>query len=162
MLLRGLLTFRNTFVGRLIVGPAFTIAANVSDALRKIVDGDWRDVPAWSAHLAALTALIWWLDHACGIPPWAFVAGSGYATLSLNAVRSFHEHRAVDDPSQRSVINEAALFWRLLFLNNNYHLVHHDLPFVPWFALHGVYRARPVAVICGVTGGFSFAATRNG
>jgi len=27
-----------------------------------------------------------------------------------------------------------------LFLNNNYHLVHHDLPQVPWFALQAVYR----------------------
>jgi fatty acid desaturase len=28
----------------------------------------------------------------------------------------------------------------LLFLNNNYHLVHHDLPHVPWFALREVYE----------------------
>jgi hypothetical protein len=27
-----------------------------------------------------------------------------------------------------------------LLLNNNYHLVHHDLPQVPWFALRTVYR----------------------
>ena len=27
-----------------------------------------------------------------------------------------------------------------LLLNNNYHLVHHDLPHVPWFALRTVYE----------------------
>lgn len=27
-----------------------------------------------------------------------------------------------------------------MFLNNNYHLVHHDLPHVPWFALRRVYE----------------------
>jgi hypothetical protein len=27
-----------------------------------------------------------------------------------------------------------------LLLNNNYHLVHHDLPHVPWFALRKVYE----------------------
>jgi hypothetical protein len=27
-----------------------------------------------------------------------------------------------------------------LVLNNNYHLVHHDLPHVPWFALREVYE----------------------
>jgi fatty acid desaturase len=43
--------------------------------------------------------------------------------------------------AHRSVINEAGWFWRLLFLNNNYHLVHHDLPHVPWFALRAVYEA---------------------
>jgi hypothetical protein len=46
--------------------------------------------------------------------------------------------------SWRTVINEAAWFWRLLFLNNNYHLVHHDLPHVPWFALRMIYQtSRP-------------------
>ncbi|MGF6289925.1 fatty acid desaturase [Paraburkholderia youngii] len=25
-------------------------------------------------------------------------------------------------------------------MNNNYHLVHHDLPQVPWFALQAVYQ----------------------
>jgi hypothetical protein len=28
-----------------------------------------------------------------------------------------------------------------LFVNNNYHAVHHDLPQVPWFALRQVYEA---------------------
>lgn len=27
-----------------------------------------------------------------------------------------------------------------MFLNNNYHAVHHDLPHVPWFALRNVYE----------------------
>ncbi|GAB7526277.1 hypothetical protein PBS_52680 [Paraburkholderia sp. 2C] len=40
------------------------------------------------------------------------------------------------------MINEAAWFWRLLFLNNNYHAVHHDLPGLPWFALRRVYLER--------------------
>ena len=72
----------------------------------------------------------------------AFMFGVGYPALALGAVRSFHEHRAVDDAPQRTVINEAGWFWRLLFLNNNYHAVHHDLPGVPWFALGTVYHRR--------------------
>ncbi|MDF5938282.1 fatty acid desaturase [Pseudomonas aeruginosa] len=31
--------------------------------------------------------------------------------------------------------------WRLLFLNNNLHLVHHDLPGLPWYLLPRVYSA---------------------
>ncbi len=27
-----------------------------------------------------------------------------------------------------------------MFLNNNYHAVHHDLPHVPWYALRDVYE----------------------
>ncbi|MBN3757368.1 fatty acid desaturase [Paraburkholderia sp. Tr-20389] len=140
-LTRALLVARNTFFGRLLLGPAFSIAATATQALRKPLRGDWSDVPAWLAHFAALAVLMVWLDRVCGIAPWLFIAGVGYPALALSAVRSFHEHRAAGSHEQRSVINEAAWFWRLLFLNNNYHLVHHDLPHVPWFAIRRVYEA---------------------
>ena len=136
-----LLTLRNTFVGRLLVGPAFAIAATAIDAVRKAARGDWRDVPLWIAQGVAVSALAWWLHTACGIPAWLYVLGIGYGALSISSVRSFHEHRLADAVEHRTVLNEAAWFWRLLFLNNNYHLVHHDLPHVPWFALRGVYKA---------------------
>ncbi|NPT40448.1 fatty acid desaturase [Paraburkholderia sp. 1N] len=138
--IRALLTFRNTFIGRLLVGPAFAIAATGVDAIRRIKHGDFRDVPMWLAHLAALAALTMWLQRVCGIPAWAFIVGAGYGSLSLGSIRSFQEHRAAHAHEHRTVINEAAWFWRLLFLNNNYHLVHHDLPHVPWFALREVYE----------------------
>ncbi|WP_408969399.1 hypothetical protein [Paraburkholderia sp. BL6669N2] len=28
----------------------------------------------------------------------------------------------------------------VMAVNNNYHLVHHDLPHIPWYALRGVYE----------------------
>jgi fatty acid desaturase len=138
--MRALLIFRNTFVGRLLVGPAFAVAATGADAFGKIKRGDWRDVPMWLAHLAALAALAVWLQRVCGIPAWLFVVGAGHGALSLGSIRSFQEHRVAESHAHRTVINEAAWFWRLLFLNNNYHLVHHDLPHVPWFALRQVYE----------------------
>ena len=137
---RALLMLRNTFAGRLVVGPAFAIAAVISDAARKVARGDWRDVPRWVAHVTSVAALAWWLQTECGISAWLFVLGVGYSALSLSSVRSFHEHRVADAVEHRTVLNEAAWYWRLLFLNNNYHAVHHDLPHVPWFALRGVYE----------------------
>ncbi|HEX7913808.1 MAG TPA: fatty acid desaturase [Paraburkholderia sp.] len=138
--IRALLTFRNTFIGRLIVGPAFSIAATGVDELRSIKRGDWRHVPMWLAHLAALAALTVWLQRVCEIPAWTFIVGAGYGSLSLGSIRSFQEHRVAHAHEHRTVINEAGWFWRLLFLNNNYHLVHHDLPHVPWFAIRKVYE----------------------
>jgi fatty acid desaturase len=137
---RLLLTLRNTFAGRLLVGPAFAIAGATIDAVRKIAAGDWRDLPLWLAHGVSLSALAWWLHTGCGIPVWLFMFGIGYSAMSLSSVRSFHEHRAAHAVEHRTVLNEAAWFWRLLFLNNNYHAVHHDLPHVPWFALRKVYE----------------------
>ncbi|KXU82482.1 fatty acid desaturase [Paraburkholderia monticola] len=138
--MRALLVFRNTLIGRLLVGPAFSIAATGAQALARIRDGDWRDVPAWVAHLGALVALTAWLQQVWGIPGWVFIVGAGYGSLSLASVRSFHEHRVAEETAHRTVINEAGWVWRLLFLNNNYHAVHHDLPQVPWFALRQVFE----------------------
>ncbi|MFM0741097.1 fatty acid desaturase [Paraburkholderia xenovorans] len=138
--IRALLTFRNTFFGRLLIGPAFAIAATGVTALNKIRHGDGRDVPMWLAHFAALGVLTFVLQSVCGIPAWVFVIGVGYGALSFGSVRSFQEHRTAHEHEHRTVINEAAWYWRLLFLNNNYHLVHHDLPHVPWFALRHVYE----------------------
>jgi fatty acid desaturase len=138
--IRALLTFRNTFMGRLLVGPAFAIAATGAEALGKLRRGDWRDVPTWVAHFAALALLTIWLRQVCAIPAWVFIVGVGYGALSLGSIRSFQEHRAAHEHGHRTVINEAGWGWRLLFLNNNYHLVHHDLPRVPWFALREVYE----------------------
>ncbi|CAH2910189.1 MAG: Fatty acid desaturase [uncultured Paraburkholderia sp.] len=138
---RALLACRNTLAGRLLLGQAFAIAATGVDALRKTGRGDWRDVPAWLAHFAALAALTAWLHYVCSIPAWLFILGVGYGSLSLGSIRSFREHRAAHACEHRTVINEAGVFWRLLYLNNNFHLVHHDLPHVPWFALRTVYEA---------------------
>jgi fatty acid desaturase len=140
--MRALLTFRNTFVGRVAIGPAFAIAGVLTQACRKVASGDLRDVPMWVAHLGLLALLLVWLERGCGIGPLRFLAGVVYPALSLGAVRSFREHRPAERAAERSVINEAGWFWRLLFLNNNYHLVHHDLPRVPWFALRRVYLDR--------------------
>jgi fatty acid desaturase len=57
-------------------------------------------------------------------------------------VRSFYEHRPAARDKERIVLNEADPLLRLLFLNNNLHLVHHDLPSLPWYLLPRVYRAR--------------------
>ncbi|CRR70550.1 VWFA-related Acidobacterial domain protein [Pseudomonas aeruginosa] len=63
------------------------------------------------------------------------------AALGLSMLRSFYEHRPAREPAQRSVLVEAGWPWRLLFLNNNLHLVHHDLPGLPWYLLPRVYSA---------------------
>lgn len=140
--LQRLYAARNTMLGRVFLQPAFSVVATFADAGSRIRAGDWRDVPAWLVHLALLAALLAWLQSSCGMPAWVFLLGVGYPALSLAAIRSFHEHRAAGDHPSRSVINDAGMGWRLLFLNNNYHLVHHDLPAVPWFALAWVYRSR--------------------
>jgi fatty acid desaturase len=113
--IRALLAWRNTFFGRLLVGPAFAIAATLAEAFSKFRRGDLSDLPAWLAHGVALGLLTFWLQQVCAIPAWVFIFGVGYGALSLGSVRSFHEHRVASEPAHRTVINEAAWGWRLLF-----------------------------------------------
>ena len=140
--LRRLYAARNTMAGRMLLQPVFSVVSIAIDAVCRVRAGEWRDLPVWAGHLAALGVLLWWLHVDCGIPAWLMLAGVAYPALSLAAIRSFQEHRATGQDTTQSAINDAGLGWRLLFLNNNFHLVHHDLPAVPWFALAWVYRRR--------------------
>lgn len=141
-LARALLLARNTLVGRLLLGPALVIASTGYQACMKLARGDLRDIPMWITHALAVAALLIWLNHVCGISVALFIAAVAYPALSIASIRSFLEHRPDADPARRSVIVRAAWPWRLLFLNNNFHAVHHDLPGVPWFALPRIYRQR--------------------
>ncbi|WP_152882393.1 fatty acid desaturase [Duganella sp. FT27W] len=134
--------FNKTFWGRVLVGPALAIGGTLFEAVRQPWRGDWRYVPMWLAHIAMVAALLWWISSAFGVPAWWYLLTISYPAQSLAMVRSYHEHRPAQDHKQRIVLNEAGWFFRLLFLNNNLHLVHHDLPSLPWYLLPRVYRAR--------------------
>src|SRR3546814_3895233 len=65
-----------------------------------------------------------------------------YPGIALSLVRSFLEHQARPEVSERSVIVESGPLMSLLFLNNNLHLVHHDKPGLPWYRIPAFYRQR--------------------
>lgn len=141
---RRLVRVRNTFAGRLLIGPALDIYRALRGIVSAVADGDRRAVGMWLIHGLLLLALLQWLALS-GLSVGYYLLAISYPALALTKVRSFMEHRAARDPRARSVINEAAWPWRLLFLNLNYHLVHHDLPAVPWYALRRVYLADRAA-----------------
>jgi fatty acid desaturase len=153
VVVRFLLVIRNTFLGRLVLGPWFSIVKTVLSAFTQIARGNGRIAGAWVLHLVLLGLLATWLERRCGISPALFIFGVGYPALALSAIRSFQEHRAADHIAERTVINEASWAWRLLFLNNNFHAVHHDLPSVPWFAVASVYHGHRDAYLAR-NGGF--------
>ncbi|TDS97101.1 fatty acid desaturase [Rahnella sp. BIGb0236] len=131
---------RNTLPGRMLTGPLLDILSTLTGALLAVLRGEWRTVSMWLVHGALLAMLLGWMAQR-GLSPLYFILAVSYPALSLTKVRSFFEHRAERLPQARSTLNEAGVVWRLLFLNLNYHLVHHDLPGVPWYALRQVYVA---------------------
>ena len=138
--MRALYRARKTFWGRLAIGPLLAIAGTLRGSAEKLLDGDLRELPMWLTHGALLAAMLYAVERWAGMPWWYYLAFVAYPALSLAMIRSYFEHRAAEDCKHRIVINEAGGLMRLLFLNNNYHLVHHDLPHLPWYLLARVYK----------------------
>ena len=86
------------------------------------------------------------------MPVWVYLL-TAYFALGLACMRSLYEHRPAARPAHRIVVNEAGWFWRLLYLNNNYHAVHHALPSLAWYAIPAAYEAERERFI-HETGGF--------
>ena len=62
--------------------------------------------------------------------------------MSLLKVRTFLEHRAHEKPRARTVVIEGQGLWSFLFLNNNFHVVHHMHPTVSWYKLPRLYHGN--------------------
>jgi fatty acid desaturase len=139
--IRPLWIAQRTALGRLLLGPMFVIAPAWLDIVRKPLRGDFSQSRIWAEHLALLAALLWALDRYAGIAPLHYVLGAGYPALGLAMLRSFYEHRPARLPEHRVVINEAGWGWRLLFLNNNYHSVHHESSSLAWYRIRSAYLA---------------------
>jgi fatty acid desaturase len=133
---RSLLKARRTLLGRIVLGPVVATygVARYMARDRSLV-GRLRIVRAILGIAVTLTAV-----QALGMPIWVYVLGAGYLGQSLSLVRSFAEHRAVPAGARAAVVH-GGVFWRVLYLNNNYHLTHHRLPSIAWHALPAVHRA---------------------
>jgi len=138
--LQVLLVVNNTMVGRIVLGPVLGAAGFLAQEARLLVLGTRGVRRAWALHLASLVpvlALVW----AFGIPLWLYVLAVVWPSLALISIRTYAEHRWHDAPEGRTIIVERSpLAW--LFLNNNLHIVHHQMPGAPWYALPGLYAAR--------------------
>lgn len=150
-LMRALFVHRKRFWGRFLFGPAMAIGAVVGEAVAQVRAGDYRHLPMWSLHVGMLALMLAGIQAWTAVPAWYYLLVVAYPALSLAMVRSYYEHRAADDCKHRIAINEAGWLMRLLYLNNNYHLVHHDLPALPWYLLPRVYWADREAYLarCG-------------
>ncbi len=138
--LRAILRVNNTMLGRLVLGPVLGAAGFLAQEGR-MFRADVQGVrKAWLLHLVGLVpmlALVW----SFGIPFWLYMVAVVWPSLSLIAIRTYAEHRWHDVPEGRTIVVERSpLAW--LFLNNNLHIVHHQLPQAPWYALPRLYAER--------------------
>jgi fatty acid desaturase len=152
---RALLRFNNTLAGRLLVGPAISLVAFARGELARLRGGDADAAAVWTRHLLACIPVVLWVNVVCGIPLWAYAVMFAYPGLSLTMLRSFYEHRPAPIADQRTAIVEASWPMRLLYLNNNFHALHHASPGMAWYALPRAYQENRSAIL-GRNGRFFF------
>ena len=138
-----------TVLGRFLLGPAVTILSVWVDIVTGPAQRGWRAVRTWAEHLALLALLLWWVQAQSGISPLHYLFGIAYPSLGLAMMRSFYEHRPAREIGHRIVVNEAGAFWRLLYLNNNYHAVHHAAPGLAWYRIPALWRAQRAQFLAG-------------
>ncbi|WP_394821546.1 fatty acid desaturase [Pendulispora albinea] len=146
---------QTTLAGRLLLGPAWMVGRFLWAELRALLAGDYRHARAWLAHGAGLALVLGWLIGICDMPLGRYVALFVYPGLGLTLLRSFLEHRPAAQMEHRIGVVEAGPLFGLLYLNNNLHAVHHQMPGVPWYELPAHYRSQRTAVLEG-NGGFVF------
>jgi fatty acid desaturase len=131
----------NTLVGRLLLGPARAIALFWWRQARLIGGGRFDLARIWLTHGLGVALVLGWVCGVCHIGIVSYVLGVVYPATALSMIRSLAEHRAAEDPGHRTAVVERAGPLGLLFLNNNLHLLHHERPDLPWYALPATWRA---------------------
>ena len=129
-----------TLLGRLILGPFIATATFLAGPARNLALGQGREWRIWAAHGVAVTAVLLWVVGICKINVFEYIACFVYPGQSLTLLRSFAEHRASADPAHRTAVVETNPLLSLIFLYNNLHVVHHDRPALPWYALPAAWR----------------------
>lgn len=136
--MQAVLRANNSLIGRMLIGPILMVSRFWISEIRRYASGDSRYIGAWIILIINNLALAYWLFDFCALPVWQVAFGL-YGGLSLGLVRSFTEHRPADNQDARCAIVESGPLMQLLFLNNNFHIVHHTHPSLSWYEIPGTY-----------------------
>lgn len=137
---RVLLRANNTLLGRMVIGPALSTYSFARGDLRRIRDGDRAVLRAWVLHGVGV-AMVLAVVGATAMPLWAYGLAA-YVGFALLKIRTFLEHRAHTAFRARTVVVEDRGPLSYLFLNNNFHVVHHSHPQVAWYQLPALYQSK--------------------
>jgi len=139
----------NTLLGRLLLGPFYTVWRKALRLADRIAAGDRAYLAYWAGHLPAVAIVLIWVIGVCRIPLGAYLLLFVYPGLSLTLLRSFAEHRAMPAVGERTAIIESGPLFGLLYLYNNLHALHHAEPRTVWHQRPARYRARQAELLAG-------------
>ncbi len=134
--------FNFTILGRLLIGPFVSLYRLWKEQARHIIDGKIECITTWFFHWVACLLILLFIAQFSALPIWKYLLCFVYPGISLTLLRSYTEHRWSNRPGERSIIVEGSPISRLLYLNNNYHWVHHENPGLPWQEVSRVFDQR--------------------
>lgn len=137
-----LFAFQNTFVGRMLIGPALAVIGFLYSEMKNLALGDFKNLGLWVRHIIGIALVMYWVTVICEMSAWFYIFGMVYPGTALLLVRSFAEHRAADNVHERTAIVENATFFGPLFLYNNLHSAHHEKPTMAWYEIPAWYKAN--------------------
>ncbi|QAX86495.1 fatty acid desaturase [Pseudomonas sp. DTU12.3] len=139
---RSLHRLNKTVLGRFLIGAPLALLALAAQELQRLKNRERQAWLMWLTHGFCTLLMLGFIAQYSALPVWHYLLLISVPALSIAMIRSYYEHRPHAQPEQRTVLNEAGWPWRWLFLNLNFHLVHHDLPKLAWYDLPRVYRAN--------------------
>lgn len=135
---RAVLRVNNTLAGRILIGPMVGQITFVRSDYRAWRAGAQGIARAWIWHIPALALVLIWMLALSPMPLWAWLLAT-YASLSILKIRTYLEHQAHERARGRTVVIADRGLLAFLFLNNNFHVVHHMHPKLPWYELPGLF-----------------------
>jgi fatty acid desaturase len=142
-----LLRAQQTLAGRMVLGPPWSIGKFLRAELRAVVRGEPGARITWLEHLFWCAPVLLWVKVGCGMPIWIYLLAMVIPSNAILLIRSFAEHRARPGVRQRIAIVEDSWLLGPLFLFNNLHSLHHEMPSIPWYRYHSHYSAQRARLI---------------
>ncbi len=133
------LRFNNSLLGRMLLGPLISQIYFMAGDWRLYRGGDGKVARHWLLHILGAIPVLAWVWAVSPLSVSAYVAAA-YGGLALLKIRTFLEHQAHERPTGRTAVIADRGPLALLFLNNNYHLVHHMNPSVAWHRLPAMFE----------------------
>ena len=136
-----------TLLGRMTIGPFVSIVTLWRNQTRKILNGDVNRAVTWVIHILLCGAVLLMAYQVGEMPVWKYIMCFAYPGIALTLLRSYTEHRWSDIDTERSIVVEGSWVTQLLYLNNNFHWVHHEKPQLPWYEISREFKRRREEVL---------------
>ena len=137
---RALLRAQQTLAGRIVIGSVWRIGAFLYAEVRALARGQDQLRGVWLEHLLWTVPVLLWIKIVCAMPLWLYFLAVVVPANAIQLIRSFAEHRARPDATQRIAIVEDSWILGPVFLFNNLHALHHEAPLIPWYEYPQRYR----------------------